>query len=235
MVTGEIVYGETSVAGTGGTEAILIHIGQRGSVVDRREVVLDILTTIVSGDLLGPLLTITDGTATIRRNHDEAGGGKGAEVPAVAPELCHRTLRTTLAEEDGGVLLIGVKVGREDKPSDHILTVCRLDNMALYGHIGIVSEEGIIVRGQLRCLTLSHVVSKGGGRLSHRLNGEEHILTLAREAGHVSKVVLRHLLRLTGLDIDTKEIRRTVIRGNETELLATGTPAQLLRVVLVVL
>ena len=107
--------------------------------------------------------------------------------------------------------------------------------MALYGHIGIVSEEGIVVRCQLRCLTLSHVVSKGGGRLSHRLNGEEHILTLTCEAGHVSKVVLRHLLRLTGLDIDTKEIRRAVIRGNETELLATGTPAQLLRVVLVVL
>ncbi len=53
-------------------------------------------------------------------------GGHDHEVPAVAPELAYRLLRTSLAVEQGGIFLGRIKIGREYFPACHHFAVgCR--------------------------------------------------------------------------------------------------------------
>ena len=123
VMTSQPVYREAAERGTYTTQAVSIYIGLLGHLIDSGEVILHALATIVATDGLVPLKTESGEAATVRSHDDIVMGSHDLEVPAVAPELAHGSLRTTFAEEQSGVFLLGVEVWRIDDPCEHLLAI----------------------------------------------------------------------------------------------------------------
>jgi hypothetical protein len=110
------------------------------------------------------------------------------EVPAVTPELAYRTLRTALAEEQCGILLVLVKVGRIDDPYEHILVVGGFYPTGLY-----LAALYLVVDMLVFGSELGELVSLGGVEgidfvgLLHRVSLAEDLVA---HEGDAAKVVL---------------------------------------------
>ena len=110
VVTRQPVHAEAAEAGTHGTEAVLVNVRLLGQLIDGAEVVLHALPTVVAADFLKPFLTEAGQAATVGGDDDIVVGGHHLEVPAIAPELAYRALRSAFAVEQGRVLLALVEV-----------------------------------------------------------------------------------------------------------------------------
>ena len=147
VVAGQEVDRVAAIRSTDTTHAGLVSPRLFRYIVNRGEVVADVLTRVVSRDLIEPLLTERRQTATVRSNHHIALCGHQLEVPAVAPELRYNTLRATLAVEQRGVLLRGVEVGRQDHPDEHLLAVGGLHPALLdLAHRDVVVDRTVDLR-----------------------------------------------------------------------------------------
>ena len=122
--TGQIVDRESAERCSNSTQTVLVNKRQRiGGKVDGTQVVLHTLTSPITADLFLPLLSEAGQTVTVRSHNDVAVGSHHLEVPAVAPELAYRTLRTTLAEQQGRILLAFLVVGGQHHPYKFLLAV----------------------------------------------------------------------------------------------------------------
>ena len=163
MMTCEIVHAKTSERCTNSTKMVLIYIGQVvGSIVNRCQIVLHALTRPVARNFLQPLLTESRQATTIRCNYHISLRGHDHKVPTIAPELRNRTLRTTFAEEQGGVLLGFVEVWRQYNPSQHILSIAGLYPTLLYFGLGELVENVLVLESQLSNLRLLRLLEVGG-------------------------------------------------------------------------
>ena len=135
--------------------------------------------------------------------------GKGAEIPAIAPELAHRALWPPLTIKDRRVLLISIKMRRKHHPREHLLAIGSGDPSLLYLNIWNGSKESIILSAQLlhRCLrfpTLWCLESIDIGGVLHRLQGVEEVLTIACKAHYIGHVVVSDFSCLETLNIYLK-------------------------------
>ena len=161
-MTCEIIDTETSEAGTHSTQLVFVNIRQvLGSIVDGSKIILHALTCPVATDLFQPFLSETRQTTTVGgyyhvtiRSHDH-------EVPTIAPELGNRTLRSTLTEEQGGVLLRFVEVRRQNHPGQHILAITGFHPTLLDSGFGQLVENVLILKGQLGNLCLLRLLEVG--------------------------------------------------------------------------
>ena len=154
-MTGKIVHRESSEGSTYCSQSILIYIRQRiGSIIDSGEIVTHTLTGPVAADLLTPLRAEARQTATVRSNDHISLRGHDHEVPTIAPELTDRTLRTTLAEEQGRIFLILIEVWRQDHPVEHLLAIGCLHPFLAYLSWSELIEDMLILEGELLDLYL---------------------------------------------------------------------------------
>ena len=123
VVAGEEEGRVAAIRCTDATHTLAVAPGLACHVIDSREVVANVLTTIIARDLVEPLLTERRQTAAVGSNHNVALSCHQLEVPAVAPKLANDALRTTLAVEQRRIFLCGVEVGRQDHPNEHLLVV----------------------------------------------------------------------------------------------------------------
>ena len=153
--TSQIVNRETSKRSTYSTQMILIDIGQIiSSIVDSSEIILHALTCPVARDFLEPLLSESRQSTTIGCYHHIPLRSHDHEVPTIAPELRNRTLRTTLAEEQSGVLLSFIEVRWQNHPGQHLLTIAGLHPTLLNSGLGQLVENVLVLEGELSNLSL---------------------------------------------------------------------------------
>ena len=150
VMTRQIVNAESSEAGTYGTQFVFIHVWQiLCGIIDSCQIVFHALTSPVAADFLQPLLSESWQTTTVGGYYDIAVRSHNHEVPTVAPELGDRTLRTTFAEEQGGVFLCLVEVRWQNNPSEHVLAVRSLHPTLLYSGLSQLVEDMFVLLGQL--------------------------------------------------------------------------------------
>ena len=150
VVACEVVDAEASKRCTYGCKSVFINEGQiLSSIVDGREVVVHALSAPVTRDFLKPLLSEAWQTTTVRSHDNITVGSHDEEIPAVAPELGDRALRTSLAEEQGGVLLGLVEVRRQDNPCEHVFAIGGLHPALLDGGLCQLIEDVLVLEGQL--------------------------------------------------------------------------------------
>ena len=123
VLTCEEVYRVATIACAYCAQTLLVTPRLGSHVVNCAEIVLDVLTAVVARYLVYPLGAERGYATTVGCYDDVALCRHQLEVPTVAPELANHTLRTALTEEEGGVLLVGVEVGRQDYPGEHLLAV----------------------------------------------------------------------------------------------------------------
>ena len=215
VVTSEEEGRVAAIRSTDATHTIAIAPRLACHVVDRREVVADILTAIIARDLIQPLLTERGQTTTVRSNHNVTLSRHQLEVPAVAPKLAYDALRTALAVEQRRIFLCGVEVGRQDHPNEHLLVVGGLDPALLDTTHRNVVVDGLIDVRQLSDSTLSvnriELSSRRDGRdlgnhlLAHLRKGVDVVialgqhLDLARSNSHAANL-MRSLDRCDEVD-----------------------------------
>ena len=98
----------------------------------------------------------------VGRDDDISVGSHHLEVPAVAPELADRTLRTTLTEQQGGIFLSFFIVGRQHHPYQFLLAVGGGYPVLLHLAEGQLVEDVVVL--------VSHLPSLGIG-LKHLILG----------------------------------------------------------------
>ena len=92
---------------------------------------------------------------TVGSNDDVALSCHNHEVPTVAPELRNGALRSTFAEEQGGVLLIRVEVRRFDNPVVHVLASSCLYPTGFTASCCNLVEDVVVLMSNLRELYYS--------------------------------------------------------------------------------
>ena len=174
VVAGKPVNAISAETCTHGTKALGINPRLLGYVVDGRKVVLHALTGVVAADLLQPLHAETGKATAVGSDDNISLRGHYLEVPAETPELANGRLRTAFAEEQGGVFLCLVEIGRQDYPSQHVLVVG-----GLYPALAHLAElevgiERFVLLGNLLCLAVADVYEE-------HLVGTAHGVTLGQE------------------------------------------------------
>ena len=161
VVAGKIVNRESAEACAYTSQTVLVYVRQVvGSVVDSRQIVVHALTGPVARYSLVPLMAVARQSATVGGNDYVVVGSHNLEVPANAPELAYGALWSTLAEEQCGVLLVGVEVWRQNHPYLHLLAVGGLHPALLHlAHFELVVECLVLV-GNLLHLGLLHVLAR---------------------------------------------------------------------------
>ncbi len=142
----EPVDGEAAVAGTHCAYVLVVDIGFTLHVIDCAEVVAHVLTAVVFGDLCVPFGAESGKSATVGGDDDISVGCHQCEIPAVAPELAHGLLRTSLTVEDGGIFLVGVEFRGIDNPCGHQFAVGCGNHAFLYcRHLELRKQFGVDV------------------------------------------------------------------------------------------
>ena len=157
VVAGKPVNAISAEACTHGTKALGINPRLLGYVVDGRKVVLHALAGVVAADLLQPLHAETGKATAVGSDDNISLRGHHLEVPTETPELANGRLRTAFAEEQGGVFLCLVEIGRKDYPCQHVLVVG-----GLYPALAHLTElevgiERFVFLGNLLCLAVADV------------------------------------------------------------------------------
>ena len=101
-----------TIAGTDTAETVAIDPRFFLQLIDSSEVVLDVLPRVVTADLLVPRLAKARDTVAVRSDDHIALLCHQTHIPAIGEELADGALWSTLAEEQCGVLLRLVEVGR---------------------------------------------------------------------------------------------------------------------------
>ena len=89
VVSSQPINAVAAEAGTHGTEAVTVHIGFAGEVVNGRKVVLHTEAGVIAADFFEPLHAEAGQAPTVGGDDDVVVGGHDLEVPAIAPELAH--------------------------------------------------------------------------------------------------------------------------------------------------
>src|SRR3546814_17199767 len=84
-----------------------------------------------AGNRVGEGLAVAGGAVEVHRHHREALAGIGLRVPAVAPAVAHRTLRTAVDDESHRVGLARLVVDRLHHVALHGLVVPALEREEL--------------------------------------------------------------------------------------------------------
>ena len=147
------------------------------------------------------------------RSHDH-------EVPTIAPELGYRTLRSSLAEEKGGVFLCFIEMRRQDHPIHHLLIVGGLHPALLHLTLCQLVEDMLVLLRDLLHVSLFRLLEI---RCNHiEVGSVEIVMSLGKDllfvvehlqTAEVSPVVGK-LFQFT-LPVDGIEIFRTVPNADE--------------------
>ena len=149
------INGEASEGSTYATQVVGIDVRLFGHCINGSEVVLHALTHIVATDFFVPLVAKSRQTTTVRSYDDIVVGSHHLEVPAIAPELANRALRTAFAEEQGRIFLVRIELRRIDHPYQHVLVVGGLDPTAFHlAHLYLV-VNGLVLESHLLHLSKS--------------------------------------------------------------------------------
>ena len=227
----QIEDGVAAVAGPDAAEALAIDPRLLLQLIDCGEVVLDILPRVVAADLLVPCLTEAGDAVSIGSDDDIALLSHEAHIPAVREELTDGALWATLAKEQRRVLLRLVEVRWEDDPDEHVAPVGRLDPALLYRDRSEAVECGLILcRELLRCTRLDVYEVEIRG-IDVALTASEDLTAL-----HIQRGVVVHtrgdLADLTSLERDLPELGFGMLRREEEDALAIGSPLELIDIVL---
>ena len=149
VVSGEPIDAVASETCADGAEAGAVNVGFSGEVVDGGKIVLHALTGVVAADFFKPFHAEAGETAAVRGDDDIVVRRHDLEVPAVTPELTDGRLRSSFAEEEGGIFLGGVKVRRIDNPAEFLLAVGGFDPALLDFSPGEVVVEVVVFVGDL--------------------------------------------------------------------------------------
>ena len=159
--TCQIIDAEAAKRGTDGCQTVLVDERQiLGSIVNSRQIVLHTLACPVAADFFLPFLSEAGQSVAVGGYDHIAVGGHNLEVPAIAPELAHRTLWTTLAEQQRGIFLAFLVVGRQHHPYQLLLSVGGLHPALLH------LAECQLVKD---VLVLKRDLGNGSGRTASRL------------------------------------------------------------------
>ena len=234
VVTGKEVNRIATVAGADSTNVVTIDVGLFLHVIDCTEVVTHVLATVVAADLGIPLGAEARQAATVRQDDNVAVAGHDAHVPAIAPELAHRRLRSALTEEDSGILLVGVEVGRVAHPSSHQLAVGG-GHHALLDADGIhLSEHLIVDMGELNGL-LAHLYAIDLVRSLVAVLASDNGLVV----GECQTIVVTHAhgdgVHLLGGDIHAEDGLHALERADEIDGLLVGRPCDCIDTVVPIL
>lgn len=105
VVARKPIYRVATKAGPYGTHFVFIHIRLTGKVIAHRQQVLHRLAAVIVADLIVPRLAEARQAAAVRRHHDIPVSRHHLHIPAEREKLTHRTLRSTLAIEQGRIFL----------------------------------------------------------------------------------------------------------------------------------
>ena len=123
MMTGEPIDAEAAVTGSYTAQSVFIHVRLFRHIIDGREVIFHVLTTIVAADFVVPFTAEAGHAPAVRCHNDVVVSGHHLEIPTVGEELAHRGLRTTLTVEQSGIFLGGIEVRGQNHPHEHLLAV----------------------------------------------------------------------------------------------------------------
>ena len=209
---------------------VLVHIGFAAKVVNSREVVLHTLSAVVAADFFQPFHTETRQAAAVGCNDNVVVGGHHLEIPAVAPELADGRLRSTFAEEECGIFLLRIEMGRIDDPAEHILAVGSLDPTLFdLAHRNLV-VEGFVLLGQL-----ADAQAFSFGDEGEHLVGRAHGMTLHQHTAaegeglqeRIVVVTMRQLVHFA-LEVGRIDMGAAVPYTSEVESFAIWGPAELI-------
>ena len=149
VVAGQEVDRIAAVAGAHAAHPGLVGPRFARHVVDRTEVIANVLAAVITRDLVEPLLPERRQPAPVRRHDDIALRSHQLEIPAETPALAHHTLRTALAVKQHRIGFGRIEIGGQDYPRQHLFAVGGLDPaLAHFAHPDIVVN--LLVRiGQL--------------------------------------------------------------------------------------
>ena len=125
MVSGQKEDRIPSVARPDAAQPVAVDPRLGRHVVDRAQIVADVLSAVIARNLIEPLLPERRQAAPVRRHDDVALSRHQLQVPPVAPELAHDALRTALAVKQGRVFFRRIEIGRQHDPDEHPLAVGR--------------------------------------------------------------------------------------------------------------
>ena len=230
-MTGEIVYGEAAETGSYGSKTVAVDIGKIvGGIVDGCEIVAHALSCPVAADCLVPLMAEAGQTAAVWCHDYVAVGCHDLEVPAVAPELAYRALRAAFAEEQGGVFLVWVEIGRENDPCEHVLAVGGLHPTLLYLAERKLGEDVVVFAGNLCYHGFLHILARGddvdvGGRGEALACGEQLLAVVGEGYAAVVCLVVGNLTN-GAFQVYLIHIDASVPYADEREGLGVGVPAE---------
>ena len=220
-MTCEIVNAEATKAGTHSTQLVFVNIRQIFcSIIDGSQIILHALTCPVATDLFQPFLSETRQTTTVGGYYHVTIRGHDHEVPAIAPELGNRTLRSSLTEEQGGVLLVGIEVWRQDNPCQHILTITGLHPTLLYFGLSELIQDVLVLESQLGNLCLLWLLEVGRydievGRRCVVVALHQQLLTIIHQGDGAEVIPSFCELFQFSLPVDGIKILRSVPYANE--------------------
>jgi len=148
MVSCQPVYGETAVRSADTTQAVFIHVGFSRNGINGWKIVQHILASIISADLLFPLLPHSRNTAPIGCYNDVPFGCHQLKVPTVGPKLPECALWAACTEQDGRIGLCRIKIRRINHPSQHFLVIGGLDHPFFHATHFELLEDFFVFIGQ---------------------------------------------------------------------------------------
>ena len=223
VVSCQPINAEAAKTCTYAAQTVLVNVWKLASIVDSALVVIHASTCVVGGNLFEPFLTESWQAAAVRTNHDIAVGSHDLHVPAIAPELADRALRTTLAEEQGRVLLVSIEARRKYNPREDVLAIHRLASAWLHiAPVDIVTEVLVLVR-ELSGIAFLHIHKEVFLGFFHRLASTKQFF--ATES-HVRVIILpiSDFLHLS-LQVGAIHMRRTMPSTHEVKCLVVVCPS----------
>src|SRR5574344_1057615 len=116
VVSCKPISGITAETGSYTTQTVLVHIGFLAKIVNGSQVIFHALSGIITTDFFQPFHSETGKSAAIRSDDDISVGSHDLKIPANAPELADRTLRTTFAEEQSRIFFCCIEMRRVNNP-----------------------------------------------------------------------------------------------------------------------
>ena len=124
MMSCKIIHAEASKACANSTKTVFIYERQIvASVIYGTKIVFHAHAGPIAANLFIPFASEAGQASAIGCYDYVAVSCHYLEVPSVTPELRYRTLRPSFAEQEGRILLCGIKISRKNNPIHHIFAV----------------------------------------------------------------------------------------------------------------
>ncbi|OPZ94715.1 MAG: hypothetical protein BWY72_02300 [Bacteroidetes bacterium ADurb.Bin416] len=181
-MTGQPIHREAPVGSTDTAQPVFIYIRLSSQRINGRQVILHVLTVVITADLLFPGLAQTRGTTSVGDNDDVTLGGHETQVPAIGPKLTDIALRATGTIQDGRIGLGGIKIRRINHPGQHLLVVGGFDEAAFHGNRLELGHQFLVLIGQGCHGTIGRVDTVQFVGTFHGMTVGDQLVTSQRQA-----------------------------------------------------